>query len=120
MGKPWLRIDDYGTDGVVTLKGVPMINPNGKLYPYTLVAVDESVVSSPKGLLIEVQESILHQALFPMRLKFFDQEGKLISDFGSLIAYDPYDDPLVWSIREDEGPLWGDAFVEGNGSLPQS
>ena len=36
-----------------------------------------------------------------------------------MIAYDPDDDSLVWSIREDEGPLWGDAFVEGNGSLPQ-
>ena len=46
MGKkPWLRIDDYGADGVVTLKGVPKINPNGKLYPYTLIAVDESGLS---------------------------------------------------------------------------
>ena len=118
--KPWLRIDDYGTDGVVTLKGVPKINPNGKLYPYTLVAVDESGLKVSKGLSIEVRGVNSPPSIIPDEIEIlFDQEGNPISDFGSLIAYDPDDDSLVWSIREDEGPLWGDAFVEGNGSLPK-
>ena len=34
-------------------------------------------------------------------------------------AYDPDGDALTWSLLgEDKGPVWGTAFVEGNGSTP--
>ena len=39
---PWIELTDTGEDGEVLLVGVPKVSSKGNLYPYKILAIDES------------------------------------------------------------------------------
>ena len=118
--EPWLKLEDYNASGNIMLRGVPQVKAGGSLYPFTIIAMDESGLVVSEGFEIEVKGINLPPNIIPDEIEIlFDQNGSPISTFNTLHANDPEGDLLKWSILEGAGPQLGLAIVEGNGSLPQ-
>ena len=117
---PWLNVEDYNSSGSVVLRGIPQVAPNGNIYQYSIVAMDENGLLAEKGFSVEVQGINSPPSIISEEIEIlFDPDGAPISDIASLRAYDPDGDALTWSLLgEDKEPVWGTAFVEGNGSTP--
>ena len=90
--EPWLELESYDVSGFVALRGIPRINPNGNIFPYTIVAFDESGLIVSKGFSLQVEGLILRE-LFLKRLKYC-LVRMVLSDYSSLRAYDAEGDSL--------------------------
>ena len=100
---PWLNVEDYNSSGSVVLRGIPQVAPNGNIYQYSIVAMDENGLLAEKGFSVEVQGINSPPNIISEEIEIlFDPDGAPISDIASLRAYDPDGDALTVLAWEDK------------------
>ena len=118
---PWAHLEETGIRNEVLLSGIPKVNSNGNLYPYKILAIDDSGRFDQLTVNFFVQgynrkPSI---SLGTEVTIFFSESGEPTNfDLSDLIAIDPEGDNLVWNIAPDGNPKRGNVELIGNGPYP--
>lgn len=116
---PWLSVDEGNITGEFFLRGVPQVGVNGKVFPYTIVLIDDTGLISNQGITFDVNGVNSPPSIIPTALQvIFSQDGVPISNYESMRAIDLDGDILMWSLIDGVEYTDGEIVVEGNGSLP--
>ena len=118
---PWIELTQTGENGEVLLVGVPKVSSKGNLYPYKILAIDESGRFDQMSLDFYVEgynrKPII--AIGEEITLFFNQSGDITNlDLADLSAIDPEGEELIWDIAPDGAPSKGTVEVFGEGSYP--
>lgn len=116
---PWLRVDEGNETGQFFLRGVPQVGVNGKVFPYTLVLIDDTGLIANKGVTFDVNGANSPPEIIPSAVQIiFNQDGLPISNYDSIRAIDLDGEVLKWSMVRKAEYTDAEIVVEGNGALP--